>query len=250
MPWNARCSLGGNAAISQTDMSRKKVNDKISNSKEEKTSICRSENWMAVQQRATGETRRQHLHLQFRSGQLRNDKQVGAHGSLHLRLGGDFGFLERIPEHRWEGADRTPTHNTHLCRTLCSQARNVNHAFGSSNHGMYFIFVRLKRICHLVLHMSHPLLFSHLPFTTSTSSSSFTLPSPNTQEHEEYIVHHAHLTRRNQESCHKEILGNDVKIQFLVQLKPAQVKDLQFYQTRSHAVVLYNTLPAACIEKV
>ena len=32
-------------------------------------------------------------------------------------------------------------------------------------------------------------------------------------------------------------------------LKLAQEKDLQFYQTRSHAVVLYNTLPAACIEK-
>ena len=31
-------------------------------------------------------------------------------------------------------------------------------------------------------------------------------------------------------------------------LKLAQEKDLQFYQTLSHAVVLYNTLPAACIE--
>ena len=31
--------------------------------------------------------------------------------------------------------------------------------------------------------------------------------------------------------------------------KLAQEKGLQFYQTRSHAVVLYNTLPAACIEK-
>ena len=31
-------------------------------------------------------------------------------------------------------------------------------------------------------------------------------------------------------------------------LKVAPEKDLQFYQTLSHAVVLYNTLPAACIE--
>ena len=49
------------------------------------------------------ETRRQHLrlHLQLRSGQLRNGKRVGAHGSLHhLRNGGDFGFLERISENR------------------------------------------------------------------------------------------------------------------------------------------------------
>ena len=29
---------------------------------------------------------------------------------------------------------------------------------GSRNHGLHFIFVRLKRICHLVLHMSHPLV--------------------------------------------------------------------------------------------
>ena len=32
-------------------------------------------------------------------------------------------------------------------------------------------------------------------------------------------------------------------------LKLAQEKGLQFYQTRSHAVVLYDTLPAAFIEK-
>ena len=32
-------------------------------------------------------------------------------------------------------------------------------------------------------------------------------------------------------------------------LKFAQEKGLQFYQTRSHAVVLYNTLPAVCNEK-
>ena len=75
---------------------KKRVNDKISNSKEEKTSICRSDRTAE----SHGETRRQHLHLQFRSGQLRNDKRVGAHGSLHLRLGGDIGFPERIPENR------------------------------------------------------------------------------------------------------------------------------------------------------
>ena len=48
-----------------------------------------------------GETRLQRLHLQLRSGQLRNGKRVGAHGSLHHpRNGGDFGFLEGIPENR------------------------------------------------------------------------------------------------------------------------------------------------------
>ena len=38
---------------------------------------------------------------------------------LHrLRNGGDFGFLDGIPEKRREGVDRTPTHNTHLCSTV------------------------------------------------------------------------------------------------------------------------------------
>ena len=36
---------------------------------------------------------------------------------------------------------------------------------------------------------------------------------------------------------------------FWCSLKLVQVKGLQFYQTRSHAVVLYNTLPAASNEK-
>ena len=68
--------------------------------------------------------------------------------------------------------------------------------------------------------MSHPWL-SHLPFTTSTSSSSFTLLST-TQEHaaqsvqqeqrREHPVHHAHLQApsvnklRHQESLWREVL--------------------------------------------
>ena len=83
---------------------------------------------------------------------------------------------------------------------------------GSSNHGLQFIFVRLKKICHLVLHMSHLLLFSPVPFTTSTSSPSFALPSTTTQEREEHQVHHAHLQApsvdklRHQESLWREDL--------------------------------------------
>ena len=33
-------------------------------------------------------------------------------------------------------------------------------------------------------------------------------------------------------------------------LKFAQGKGLQFYQTRSHAIALFDTLPAICIEQV
>ena len=101
-----------------------------------------------------------------------------------------------------DSVDRTPTHNTHQCSTVCSQARNASHALGSSHTDCSVIFVRLKKVCHLVLHMSHPWL-NHLPFTSSTPFSSFTLPSTTTQEHaappvphdllQERPVHHAHF---------------------------------------------------------
>ena len=49
-------------------------------------------------------------------------------------------FCRQAWPHRWSHAvdaksrhnvDRTPTHNTHLCNTVCSQARNASHALGS-----------------------------------------------------------------------------------------------------------------------
>ena len=44
-------------------------------------------------------------------------------------------------------------------------------------------------------------------------------------------------------------IGNAFKNTVLwCNLKLAQESALQFYQTRSHAIVLYNTLPAVCIE--
>ena len=70
--------------------------------------------------------------------------------------------------------------------------------------------------------MSHACWLTHLPFTTSTSSSSFTLPSTTTPEHaaqsgqhdplREHPVHHAHLQAlpvdklRHQESLWRENL--------------------------------------------
>ena len=73
-----------------------------------------------------GETRRQRLHLQLRSGKTHNGKRVGAHGTPHhLINGGDFGFLEGIPENRRGDVDRTLSHKTHVCSTVCSQARTA-----------------------------------------------------------------------------------------------------------------------------
>ena len=104
---------------------RRQRNDEQSEGAEYFDWLIRSENWMAALTESHGESRRQRLHLQLRSGQLHNGKRVGTHGNLdHLRNGGGFCFLEGIPENRREGVDRTPTHETHLCSTVFSQARN------------------------------------------------------------------------------------------------------------------------------
>ena len=159
------------------------ANDKISNSKEKTISIT-----MSIARldggitESHGKTRRQHLHfhLQLRSGRLRSGKQVGAHGNLHhLRNGGDFGFLGRIPENRRcrqdthkqctysavQSLHKRGTHRTRLAqdlqRHLCAPEKNLSSG----------------------PHMSHPLLLSHMPCTTSTFSSSFKLPSTTTPEH-------------------------------------------------------------------
>ena len=140
MPLNARCLLGGNAAISETD-----TNDKICNSSEEKTSITMSIVKLdGGTTESHGETRRQHLHLKLHSGQLRNGKRVGAGGHLHhLRNGGDFGFLERIPENRRECGQDTRSQCTSVQYSLFTSAERTSRAWlkgqhGSSNHGLHF----------------------------------------------------------------------------------------------------------------
>ena len=50
-------------------------------------------------------------------------------------------------------------------------------------------------------------------------------------------------------NCVGEYLGTLSEYVFGCNLKLAQEKGLQFYQTRSHAVVLYNALLEASIEK-
>ena len=160
---------------------------------------------MAVPQRATEKTRWQRLHLQLRSGQVHNGKRVGAHGIHHLRNGSDFGVLEGILENRRRCRQDTHSQNTSVQYSLFTSAQRTSRACLKGQQGSIIALSSLcglKEFCHLVLHMSHPSLFSHMPFTTSTSSSSFTLLST-TQEHaaqsvqqeqlREHPVHHEHL---------------------------------------------------------
>ena len=89
--------------------------------------------------------------------------------------------------------------------------------------------------------MSHPLLLSHLPFTTSTSSSSFILPSTTTPEHalqrgqhdllQEHPVHHQLLQdlrvdkQRHQEPLWRENLqsGGNPRTTFSTGCEPNEL---------------------------
>ena len=114
--------------------------------------------------------------------------------------------------------DRTPINTAHTAQySLFTSAERILRACLKN-----CIFVRLKRVCHLVRTCLTLLLLSHLPFTTSTSSSSFTLPSTTTPEHalqsgqhdllQEHQVHHQPLQdlpvdeRRHQEPLWRETL--------------------------------------------
>ena len=146
------------------------VNDKISNSKEEKTSISMSIARMdGGITESHGETRLQHLHLQLRSGRLRNCKRVGVRGNLHLRNDGDFGFLE-IPENRRVCRQDTQTLRKQRS-TACSQARNAHHALGSSHGLQCHLCADEKNLSSGVAHVSPA--FHHEHFISLIHSSFF-----------------------------------------------------------------------------
>ena len=113
------------------------VSDQISNPKEEKTSITV---WIVKPDGGTtenhDETRRQHLHLQLRSGQLHNGKRVGAHGSLHHLRNWWFRFLGKISR-KSTGVCRQDTHlqDTSVQYSLLTSAERTPRAWLKS-HGL------------------------------------------------------------------------------------------------------------------
>ena len=110
--------------------------------------------------------------------------------------------------------DRTPTYNTHLCSTVCSQARNAHHALGSSNHGLHFIFVRLKIVLSsglihvsLFVVLSPAVYHEHIIFlihSSSTTTQEHAAQPVQQEELREHPVHHSSL--RHQESLWRENL--------------------------------------------
>ena len=119
--------------------------DKISNSEEEKTSITMSIKKLdGGTTESHGETHRQRRHLQLRSGKLHNGKRVRAHGSPHhLRNGGDFGFLEGIPENRRVVLTGLPP-RIHICEVQFVHKREM-HTQRAWLKNCIVIFVREKK---------------------------------------------------------------------------------------------------------
>ena len=126
MPENERCSFGGNATISETDTSRTSTTSTTRSAirRRKKTSITLSIGKLdGGTTENHGKTRRQRLHLQLRNGKLLNGKRVGAHGIPHHLVISVFWMeFQKSDGREWTG----PTHNTHLCSTVGSQARNAH----------------------------------------------------------------------------------------------------------------------------
>ena len=95
------------------------VNEKIINSEEEKSSITMSIGKLdGGTTESHGETRRQRLHLQHRSGKTHKGRRAGAHGIPHYLInGGGFGFLEVFSRKSTGGVNRT-RHT--LTRNICA----------------------------------------------------------------------------------------------------------------------------------
>ena len=102
-----------------------------------------------------GEAHRQHLHLQLRSGQLRNGKRLGAHGSLHhLRNGCDFGFLETIPENRRVCGQDTHSQYTFVQYSLFTSAERTPRAWLKSSRIAFHLCAPEKNLSSSVAQVS------------------------------------------------------------------------------------------------
>ena len=148
MPENARCSPGGNKTNSDTDTSTtstESVNDKISKSKEMKTSIT-----MSIA-RLDGGITEPRWNLPASPSSSSSPLQRPSWSSWQpasTEKGRVFGFLVRIPENR-RCVDSRRTNTAHTAQySLFTSAGRI--ALGSSHTDCSVIFVRLKRVCHLV----------------------------------------------------------------------------------------------------
>ena len=176
--WRKRCNLADRYVQNINN-----VNEKINHSKEEKTSIFyvdRKTGWR--HNREPRGNRRQRLHLQHRSGKTHNGRRVRAYGiPHHLITGGDFGFLEGIPENRREVKTGHP-----LTRHNC--AVQVDHS------GHRTINALGSRQARFALHLCAPKKM--LSFGVSHVSSLVVLLHTFLHEHFLFFIHLSYHTTR------------------------------------------------------
>ena len=167
MPENARCSPGGSATISETDTSRTSTASATRSAIQRRRTLrvlCRSQNLMAVLQRATEKPAGSIFIFNFAvaSFTMANELEFMAAYIIWEMV------VISVPGKNFRnstvGVDRTPTHNTHLCSTVCSQARNAHQALGSSHTDCSVIFgAPEKDLSPGVAHVP-PLLVASLAF--------------------------------------------------------------------------------------
>ena len=157
------------------------VNDQISNSEKEKTSIAMTiENLDGGAAESLGESRRQHLHLQLRSGRLHSGKRVGAHGSLHHL---------RIPENRCECRQDTHSQHTSVQYSLFTSAERTPRAWHKSSRIAFHLYAREKNLSSGLIHVSSLLVvasFCSLPRAHHLPLSLFLPPRHKNTQHNRY----------------------------------------------------------------
>ena len=117
----ARCSPGRNVTISETDTSRTSGTSTRRSAIQRRRKLgllCRSENWMGVLQRATGKP--------VGSVLIQNSLWQTSWSSWYSTSSDKWWFLGRISRNSTGCVDKTPTHRTHLCNTVCSQSAPHN----------------------------------------------------------------------------------------------------------------------------
>ena len=200
MPENARCSLGGNAAISETDTSWTSATSTTKSAMRRRRKLrllCRSEDWMAVLQRATGKPAGSVFIFNFTVANFTNANELELMAAYNLKNGGDFGFLERKFQAHICAVQFVLKRGTH--RTRLAQVTRI---------AFHFCAPEKSLVIWCVAHVS-PIVVASLPFTTSTSSSSFTLPYTTTQEHAAQSVQQDQLREHPGHNAHVEALPVD-----------------------------------------
>ena len=170
-----------------------------------------------------GETGRQRLHLQHRSGKTHNGKRVGAHGIPHQLInGGQFGFLKGIAGNRQECSQDTHSQDTSVQYSLIT-ARTA--------HSMRLASLKFKTIRYLQASLcpNISLVIHHAPSFMNTSSFDSTEQQTNHMPQHGLRRHRMYMHPPTC-PCHSVTCSPDVLRQRLVDRRPCGSKSRSIVQ--------------------